>query len=108
MKALNTIQFISNACEDLTNWKNQINAAETYEDTRRLGNCMLGYLDCMSTFCNTMVSEENNVLTGELDEVIRNWYAECYQAVADVAMRTKQSNMVIIDLLKKRDEARGW
>lgn len=108
MKALNTIQFISNACEDLTNWKNKINAAETYEDARRLGNCMLGYLDCMTTFCNTMICHENNGLTGEISDMISNWQAECYQAVGNVAMKTKQPTDVIIGILKKRDEARDW
>ena len=108
MKALNTIQFISNASEDLTNWKNKIHEVETYEDARRLGNCMLGYLDCMCTLCNTMICKENNGLTGEISDMIDNWKAECYQAVADVAVKTGQSADIIVVLLKKRNESRPW
>ena len=104
MKPLNTIMYISNAAEELTEYKAKIVRAADYAEAKRIGNMALGYINCMITFLNTMICKENNDLTGELDEAISSWRKSIFQAVIDKADETKQPNEVIWVLLKKRDE----
>lgn len=103
MKPLNTMMYISNAAEELGEYKAKIIHAADYTEAKRIGNMALGYVNCMITFLNTMICEENNGLTGELDEVISSWRKSIYQAVIDKADETNQPVEVIMALLRKRD-----
>lgn len=107
MKKLNTIQFIANAAEVITSWKEGIARAETYEDAKKKANYLLGYIDCMVTFENTMICMENNDFTADFGEVLDEWKVSVYQALVDKATETKQDHDIIWKLLQKRDEHRG-
>lgn len=104
MKALNTMKFVNNAAIELTHFKELIATAETYEKAKEKAAAMFGYLDCLTTFLNTMICKENNDFTAEFDEVIEEWQRTAYQAVIDKALETKQDSNVIVALLRKRDE----
>ena len=106
MKALNTMKYINNAAKDLTKLLDQIKTAETFTTARERANRMHGYIACMATFLNTMIDTENNDFTGEYDEVLEDWEADMFQALADKAIETKQDNDTIWKLLEKRDEHR--
>jgi len=103
MKALNTMQFVANAAEEMANYKRNIEAAESYDMAKRIGNQAFGYLNCLITFLNTMICHENNDFTGDFDEVIDNWRTDIYQAVINNAVATKQDHEIIWKLLMKRD-----
>ena len=107
MKALNTMMFVSNAVQELTEYKTKIAAAETYEDAKNTARGMMGYIDCLVTFLNTMICKENNDFTAELDDVLNDWMAKMYQAIADKAIETDQPHDVVLKLLQKRDEYRA-
>ena len=107
MKALNTMMFVSNAVEELTEYTTKIAAAETYEDAKNTARVMMGYIDCLVTFLNTMICKENNDFTAELDDVLNDWMAKMYQALADKALETDQPHDVVLKLLQKRDEYRA-
>ena len=104
MKALNAIQFVANAAEEMADYKREIKNAESYEAAKRIGAQAVGYVNCMVTFLNTMIDAENNDFTGELDEVIDEWMKAIYQCVIDKAVETEQDRETIWKLLKKRDE----
>lgn len=106
MKSLNTFQFISNAAEALAKNEAEIANAETYEKARNRANHMIGYLNCLITFLNTMICLENNDFTAEYSDVLDDWQARCYQALAKKAIETEQESTVIIRILKLRDEYR--
>lgn len=103
MKALNTMMFIANAAEEITDYKAAIKNAETYDSAKRIGNMALGYINCTITFLNTMICMGNNDFTAEFDEVIEAWKKSIYQAVVDKAFDTKQDSDTIWKLLKLRD-----
>lgn len=107
MKALNTMKYVSNMIETLTEYKARIEKAETYEAAKRTAHKMFGYIDCMTTFLNTMICTENNDFTAELDEVIDDWTAKTYQAMIDKAAETRQSNDLILQLCGARDNFRA-
>lgn len=104
MKALNTMMFISNAVTELNAYKTRIHEAETYEDAKNVAYQMMGYINSMTTFLNTMICMENNDFTAELDDVLNSWMANMYQALADKAVETKQDHDKVFKLLQKRDE----
>lgn len=104
MKALNTMMFVSNAITELNAYTTRIREAETYEAARNQAYQMIGYLNSLTTFLNTMICMENNDFTGEFGEVIDSWMATVYQTLANKADETKQSAGTIAQLLKKRDE----
>ncbi len=104
MKKLNTIQFIANAAEVVTSWKAKITGAETYEDAKKAANYLLGYIDCMVTFGNTMICTENNDFTADFGDVTDRWKADVYQAMATKADETHQDGDTIIRLLQRQDE----
>lgn len=107
MKALHTMRFVSAAIEKLVEYKQAIADAETYEAAKPIAKQMLGYIDCLITFNNTMICMENNDFTGEFGEVIDDWYAGVYQAMINKAVETKQDHDLIWKLLCKRDEIQG-
>ena len=43
----------------------------------------------------------------ELDDVLNDWMAKMYQAIADKAIETDQPHDVVLKLLQKRDEYRA-
>lgn len=104
MKALNTMVFVSNVVENLVKTENGIKDADTYENARLRSNYMLGYIDALITFNNTMVCLENNDFTGDFDNVIYNWKRKTYQAVIDKAIATEQKEEEIWRVLRLRDE----
>lgn len=104
MKALNTMMFVSNTIEELTKYGKAVSEAETYEGAKSIARQMLGYIDCMITFNNTMICMENNDFTGEFDDVITEWHRKVYQLLVSKADETKQDRDLIWKLLVKRDE----
>lgn len=104
MKALNTMKFVSNAIEELTKYNGYIATAETFEDAKNKARQMMGYIDGLTTFLNTMICFENNDFTGEFGEVLDGWMHKMYQSLVDKAVETKQGHDVEWKLLQKRDE----
>ena len=104
MKALNTMKFVSNAIEELTKYNEAVAAAETFEDAKNVARKMVGYIDGLTTFLNTMICMENNDFTGEFGEVLEGWMHKMYQSLVNKAIGTKQGNDVEWKLLQKRDE----
>lgn len=104
MKALNTMKFVSNTTAELTEYIQNINDAKTYEEAANIGRLALGYVNCLVTFLNTMICKENNDFTGEYDDVLNAWMCAIYQACANKAIDTKQSEDKIWKILMKRDE----
>ena len=82
----------------------KIEAAETYEAARKNANYVLGLVDGMIILTNAIVCAENNEFTREMSDVEDGWKADIYQALADVARRTRQPNDEIMQLLRRRDE----
>ena len=107
MKALNTMKFVSNTIEDLSRYKYKIESSESYEKAKEAARQMLGYIDCMITFNNTMICSENNDFTGDFCEVLDEWIVHVYQALINKAIETNQDHELILKLLKKRDEVAG-
>lgn len=103
MKKMNTMMLINNMIVNLCDYKASIKSAETYEDAKRIGSRMVGYLDGAYTVLNTLICEENNDLTAELDEVLTGWEAEIFGTLADKAVETDQDRELILELLKRRD-----
>ena len=79
MKALNTMKFVSNAIEELTKYNEAVAAAETFEDAKNVARKMMGYIDGLTTFLNTMICAENNDFTGEFGEVLDGWMHKMYR-----------------------------
>jgi hypothetical protein len=101
------MQFVNNTIKDLTKYESRIEAAETYENAKNIARQMLGFIDCMITFNNTMICMDNNDFTGEFDEVITDWTSHVYQLLANKAIETQQPHDILMKLLKKRDEVVG-
>lgn len=104
MKALNTMKFVSNAIEDLTEYKNAIAAAETFEDAKNRARKMMGYINCLITFSNTMICVENNGFTADFSDVCNGWMHKMYQELIRKADETEQDHDTMWKLLNKRDE----
>ncbi len=104
MKALNTMKFVSNAIENLTEYKAAIAAAETFEDAKNRARMMMGYIDCLNTFTNSMICMENNDFTGDFSELLDGWMFKMYQELVNKADETHQDHDTVWKLLTKRDE----
>ncbi|MBU5435538.1 hypothetical protein [Pseudoflavonifractor sp. MSJ-37] len=104
MKNLNTMKFVSNAIEELVEYKAAIAGSKTFDEAKNTGRMMAGYINGLITFLNTMICEENNDFTAEFDEVLDGWMFKMYDAVADKAIETNQDKDTIWKLLVKRDE----
>lgn len=104
MKSLNTMKFVANTIKELKEYEEVLNKAETYEEAANIARKMIGYIDCMITFNNTMICMENNDFTGEFDEVITEAHAHVYQLLVNKAEKTNQDKDLIWKLLKRRDE----
>jgi hypothetical protein len=104
MKALHTMKFVSNAIEELTKYNEAIAAAETYETAKNRARMMMGYINGLTTFLNTMICMENNGFTGEFSEVLDGWMHKMYQSLVNKAVETKQGHDVEWKLLQLRDE----
>ena len=104
MKSLNAMKFVSNAIEELTKYNAAIDAAETFDAAKNIARKMMGYIDGLTTFLNTMICFENNDFTGEFGEVLEGWMHKTYQALVNKAIETKQGHDVEWKLLTKRDE----
>lgn len=106
MKALNNVKFISEATTELDKWIDQISRASNFEKAKRKAEGAIGFIDCLTTYCNCLLCVENNDLTGELGELLDNMTARVYQAAANKAIETKQPDEITVKLLKRRDEYR--
>ncbi len=104
MKSLSTMKFVSNAIEELTKYDEAIATAKTFEDAKGAARKMMGYIDCLVTFLNTMICTENNDFTGDFEEVLDGWMHKMYQTLVNKATETNQGKDVIWKLLVKRDE----
>ena len=104
MKALNTMKFVNNATIELTKYEARLTSSTTYESAKNTARQMLGYIDCLITFTNTMLCLENNDFTGEFCEVIDEWTSHVYQLLTNKAIETKQDHDTVMKLLQKRDE----
>lgn len=104
MKNLNTMKFVSNAIEELTEYKAAIAGSKTFDEAKNTGRMMAGYINGLITFLNTMICKENNDFTGEFGEVLDGWMHKMYQAIIDKAVETDQDKDIIWKLLMKRDE----
>lgn len=107
MEQLNTMKFISNAVEKLTEYKNHIKNAENYEKARSKANAMMGYIDCLLTFNNTMPCMENSGFTEDFDDLMRCWCEKTCQALIDKAISTEQKPELILELATIRDKYKG-
>lgn len=106
MKSMNIFQFVSNASEELTRYEIGMKDAETYDRVKKIGNRMIGYIDCMITVSNTMICMENNEITAMLDDVETEWLRKTFQAMIDRAVELKCDEDIIWKLCEKRDEYR--
>lgn len=104
MKALNTMKFMSNAIESLTEYKTAIATAETFEDAENVARKMIGYIDCLTTFTNTMICMENNEFTGDLSDLLDGWLHKMYQELINKAVVTNQDHDTMWNLLCARDK----
>lgn len=107
MKNINTMKFIVEYTKQMITTIDQIEKAETYDEAKRIGNYAMGLVDDMVVFTNTMVCVENNVFTQEMSDIEDYWRADIYQAVGNVAIRTKQPTDEIVSQFKRRDECRS-
>jgi len=104
MKAMNTMMYVSNLIENLTEYRAKIECAESYEEAKRYGSRMLGFIDGAHTVTNTMICMENNDFTAEMDDVLASWEARIYEALGKKAIEFKQDSELIIKAFSLRDE----
>jgi hypothetical protein len=103
MKGINTTKFLMNARDEFTGILAGVKSAEDFEAAKSKGSMAVGFCDCMIVFLNTMICQENNDFTGDLDEVLDEWMAELYQCMADKAKATGQPDVVMFRYLNQRD-----
>jgi hypothetical protein len=103
MKAINTIKFLMNARDEFTGILAGIASAEDFEAAKSKEAMAVGFCNCMIVFGNTMICEENNGFTGDLDEALDEWMAGLYQCMADKAKTTGQPDTVMFQYLNQRD-----
>lgn len=106
MKALNNIKFVTTMGIRIEQFCDHINHTENWEEAKKIGNMVLGEIDCMITYLNTMIDAENNDFTEELSETLDEWTASLYQSMADKASELGKDAEVVAKYLKKRDEYR--
>lgn len=104
MKALNPLKFIASATTEIEKYKANIRGAENIVDARKNAIAMHGYVNCLTTFLNTMIAFENNDFTENLSELIDEWQQDIFGILADKAIELKQDHEWISRLLKRRDE----
>lgn len=101
MKALNNMKFVTESITGLSKWIIAIDDADTFEKAKEKAAAALGYIDCMITYLNCMIDEENNDFTAELDETLDAWTERVYHHIADKAIATHQEKDTIRVLLTK-------
>jgi hypothetical protein len=104
MKSINTMKFVTEYSKQMTITLDKIGKAETYDEAKKIANYAMGLVDGMELFTSTMICFENNGFVDEMDDVENSWRADIHQAVADAAIRTKQSADEIVKLLARRDK----
>lgn len=104
MKALNNIKFITESAKEIEKFKSEIETAENYSEAKKIGNMVLGHINCMITYLNCMIDKENNDFTEQLDEQIELWTASIYSVMASKAVKSGEDAEVVMKYLKKRDE----
>lgn len=107
MKALNNIKFVVEATATFNKWLDAIDNANSYEEAKKPANAAFGFIDCMTTYLNCMITFENNEFTGDLDEVLTGWETEVYQRMIDKAAQTNQQQSIIQSLMEKRNQIKG-
>lgn len=106
MKSITTMKFITEYSKQMSVTLDEIVKSETYDEAKKIANYAIGLVDGMVLFTNTMVCIENNDFTAEMSDVEDGWRADIHQALAEVAIRTKQPTDEIIRQLNRRDEFR--
>ena len=104
MKALNNLKFIANLTIKVEEYKDRILNAENLEKARAAACALNGFLECATTYLNTMIDTENNDFTDELDALIDEWRASMFGAMADKAIELKADPAYIGRLINRRDE----
>lgn len=104
MKALNNLKFIANLTIKVEEYKDRILNAENLEKARAAACALNGFLNCTTTYLNTMIDTENNDFTDELDALIDEWRASMFGTMADKAIELKADPAYIGRLIKRRDE----
>lgn len=107
MKSINTMKFIAEYAKQMNITIERIEKAETYDEAKRIANYALGLVDGMTLFTNTMICFENNGFTQEMSDVEDDWRADVHEAVAGVAIRTKQPAEEVMKQLNCRNEYRS-
>ena len=77
MKEINIMELIASAGQEVGNYKEWINKAETEERVKAVGNTALGFLNGMNVVINSMICFENNDFTGDFGE----WVDEQEKAI---------------------------
>lgn len=106
MKALNTMKFVVNATREFETGMAGIRAEEDFEIAKKLGCRMLGYIDGLIVFLNTMICEENNEFTGDFGAQLDEWCSEVYDVIASKAIDAKADPEYICRMFRNRDEYR--
>ena len=104
MKAMNTMMYVSNLIEQLTEYDSKIKNAKDYDEAKRWASRMLGFIDGAHTVTNTMICMENNDFTAEMCDVLAHWEARVYGALGAKAVDTNQDSEIVTKLLNERDE----
>lgn len=104
MKAMNTMMYVSNLIEQLTEYRSKIANAKDYDEAKRNASRMLGFIDGAHTVTNTMICMENNDFTAEMDDVLASWEARVYEALGKKAIEFKQDRDLIMKAFSLRDE----
>ena len=106
MKSLNLFVLTKEITEQISEYKNLIKNMPTYEDARKYAFLAIGCVNGLILVSSTLICRENNDITAQLDSLENMFMAEIYQAMADKAKETKQSDDIYFKLLTKRDEYR--
>ena len=107
MKAMNTMMYVSNLIEQLTEYQSNIKNAKDYDEAKRWASRMLGFIDGAHTVTNTMICMENNDFTGEMSDVLTYWEARVYETLGGKAIEFKMDSDLIMKLLATRDEIKA-
>lgn len=105
MKTFKELSFVADASAMVEWYINCIRNADSYEQGKGAANQAIGYIRCVDTLTNNMLTEENKEFVNDMDDVIEDWNRQVFEAVISKALDTHQSQETISDLCNKRDEA---
>lgn len=106
MKALNNLQFITNATLEMKQILDEIANSDSVEIAKKNANRAFGFCDCMTTYLNCMICTENNDFTAGMDAMLDSWMDDIYQHIAYCAIEHGADAEEVCKILKARDEYR--